>query len=189
MCGGRYLLELRFGSIRSRDLGHHNVNSGSGKHHTHLVTKTWLPDALLRSCPSPRARSRLPDALLWSLKFAENLSFRSVSVVSHLVTSLRLPDPEFTLSLPYLRVRVGLRARAFFFLGGESGSNIRTALSEACKHGILRSQMHRFSRCLCRLPLFCKATGQLLSHIHDNSRPRSVQAMGDFNTGDTTGSS
>ena len=30
-----------------------------------------------------RARSRLPDALLWSLKFAENLSFRSASVVSH----------------------------------------------------------------------------------------------------------
>ena len=25
--------------------------------HTHLVTKTWLPDALLRGCPSPRARS------------------------------------------------------------------------------------------------------------------------------------
>ena len=63
--------ELRFGSIRSRDLGHHNVDSGSGKHHTHLVTKTWLPDALLRGHPSPRARSRLPGALLWSLKFAE----------------------------------------------------------------------------------------------------------------------
>jgi hypothetical protein len=45
--------------------GRDNVNSWSGNHHTHLVTKTWLPDALLRGCPSPRAlRSRLPDALL-----------------------------------------------------------------------------------------------------------------------------
>ena len=34
-----------------------------------------------------RARSRLPDALLWSLKFAENLSFRSASVATHTHTS------------------------------------------------------------------------------------------------------
>ena len=32
-----------------------NVISGSGNHHTHLVTKTWLPDALLRGRPSSRA--------------------------------------------------------------------------------------------------------------------------------------
>ena len=38
-------------------LGWDNVDSRSGKHHTHLDTKTWLPDALLRSCPTPRARS------------------------------------------------------------------------------------------------------------------------------------
>jgi hypothetical protein len=37
--------------------GWDNVISWSGNHHTHLVTKTWLPDALLRGCPSPRARS------------------------------------------------------------------------------------------------------------------------------------
>eukprot|EP01046_Picozoa_sp_COSAG06_P024539 COSAG06_NODE_2005_length_7867_cov_6.370895_9_plen_88_part_00 len=59
-----------------------------------LVTKTWLPDALLRGCPSPRARlseparaerarSRLPDALLWPLRFVENLSFRSAAVATH----------------------------------------------------------------------------------------------------------
>jgi hypothetical protein len=35
--------------------GWDNVNPWSGKHHTRH--KTWLPDALLRSCPSPRARS------------------------------------------------------------------------------------------------------------------------------------
>ena len=48
-----------------------NVISGSGNHHTHLVTKTWLPDALLQWLSGParaeRARSRLPDALLWPL--------------------------------------------------------------------------------------------------------------------------
>ena len=38
-------------------LGSDNVISWSGNHRTHLVTKTWLPDALLRGCPSPRARS------------------------------------------------------------------------------------------------------------------------------------
>eukprot|EP01046_Picozoa_sp_COSAG06_P081767 COSAG06_NODE_28879_length_566_cov_0.987152_1_plen_166_part_01 len=37
--------------------GWDNVISGSGNHRTLLVTKTWLPDALLRGCPSPRARS------------------------------------------------------------------------------------------------------------------------------------
>jgi hypothetical protein len=35
--------------------GRDNVNSWSGNHHTHLVTKTWLPDALLRGRPSSRA--------------------------------------------------------------------------------------------------------------------------------------
>ena len=43
--------------------------------------------------------------------------------------------------------------------------NIHTALSEACKYGIVHSQMHRFSRRLRRLPLFCKATGKLLAHM------------------------
>jgi hypothetical protein len=37
-------------------MGRDNVISRSGNHHTYLVTKTWLPDALLRGCPSPRAR-------------------------------------------------------------------------------------------------------------------------------------
>jgi hypothetical protein len=48
-------------------MGWDNVISWSGNHHTHLVTKTWLPDALLRlSEPTraERARSRLPDARL-----------------------------------------------------------------------------------------------------------------------------
>ena len=44
-------------SVHEHAQGWDNVNPWSGKHHTHLVTKTWLPDALLRSCPSPRARS------------------------------------------------------------------------------------------------------------------------------------
>eukprot|EP01046_Picozoa_sp_COSAG06_P010932 COSAG06_NODE_611_length_13818_cov_9.629346_8_plen_83_part_00 len=44
-------------------------------------------DALLRGCPSPRARSWLPDALLWPLKIAENLSFRNASVATHTHTS------------------------------------------------------------------------------------------------------
>eukprot|EP01046_Picozoa_sp_COSAG06_P054114 COSAG06_NODE_9541_length_1875_cov_1.640203_1_plen_55_part_10 len=39
------------------DSGWDNVISWSGNHHTLLVTKTWLPDALLRGCPSTRARS------------------------------------------------------------------------------------------------------------------------------------
>ena len=47
--------------------------------------------------------------------------------------------------------------------GGSRG--IRTALSEACKYGIVHSQMHRFSRRLRRLPLFCTATGRLLAHM------------------------
>ena len=51
-----------------------------------------LHSLLLRSCPSPRARSRLPDALLWSLKFAENLSFRSAPVATHTHTSSPLAD-------------------------------------------------------------------------------------------------
>eukprot|EP01046_Picozoa_sp_COSAG06_P104579 COSAG06_NODE_50781_length_316_cov_0.857143_1_plen_51_part_10 len=37
-------------------VGRDNVNSWSGNHHTHLVTKTRLPGALLCGCPSPRAR-------------------------------------------------------------------------------------------------------------------------------------
>ena len=49
--------------------------------------------------------------------------------------------------------------------GGSRVPNIRTALSEACKYGIVHSQMHRFSRRLRRLPLFCKATGKLLAHM------------------------
>ena len=73
------------------------MNPRSGKQHTHLATKTWLPDALLHSCPhleqsarAGRARSqRLPDALLWPLKFAENLSFRSASVVTHMAPQVR----------------------------------------------------------------------------------------------------
>ena len=43
---------------------------------------------------SGRARSqRLPDALLWPLKFAENLSFRSASVVTH-THILRIARPR-----------------------------------------------------------------------------------------------
>ena len=49
--------------------------------------------------------------------------------------------------------------------GGSRVPNIHTALSEACKYGIVHSQMHRFSRRLRRLPLFCKATGKLLAHM------------------------
>ena len=30
------------------------MNPWSGKHRTHLVTKTWLPDALLRAEPAAR---------------------------------------------------------------------------------------------------------------------------------------
>eukprot|EP01046_Picozoa_sp_COSAG06_P011447 COSAG06_NODE_654_length_13350_cov_72.384499_6_plen_124_part_00 len=37
--------------------GHSRRQTLSESVYTHLVTKTWLPDALLRSCPSPRARS------------------------------------------------------------------------------------------------------------------------------------
>lgn len=49
--------------------------------------------------------------------------------------------------------------------GGSRVPDIRTALSEACKYGIVHSQMHRFSRRLRRLPLFCTATGRLLAHM------------------------
>jgi hypothetical protein len=42
-------------SARWLSAGRDNVNSWSGNHHTHLVTKTWLPDALLRGRPSSRA--------------------------------------------------------------------------------------------------------------------------------------
>ena len=52
---------------------------------------------LSKPARAERARSRLPDALLWSLKFAENLSFRSAGRDTHLVTTCRLPDHEFTL--------------------------------------------------------------------------------------------
>ena len=58
--GGRGQLERGGRSVspaQRPSMGWDNVNSWSGKHRTHLVTKTWLPDALLRSCPSPRARS------------------------------------------------------------------------------------------------------------------------------------
>jgi hypothetical protein len=48
---------------------------------------------LSKPARAERARSRLPDALLWSLKFAENLSFRSASAATH--TSL----PAFTMSI------------------------------------------------------------------------------------------
>ena len=89
--------DLSLGALRSgrgsvsshrRPPGWDNVNSWSGR--KHKVTKTWLPDAIARppkSARAPRARSRLRDALLWSLKFAENLSFRSASVATHTHTS------------------------------------------------------------------------------------------------------
>ena len=41
---------LRYARARGSS-GRDNVNSWSGNHHTHLVTKTWLPDALLRGRP------------------------------------------------------------------------------------------------------------------------------------------
>ena len=50
--------------------------------------------------------------------------------------------------------------------------NIRTELSEACKYGIVHSQMHRFSRRLRSVPLFCKATGKLLAHMIDQGYDR-----------------
>ena len=49
--------------------------------------------------------------------------------------------------------------------GGSRVPNIHTALGEACKYGIVHSQLHRFSRRLRRLPLFCRAAGQLLAHM------------------------
>ena len=47
---------------------------------------------LSKPARAERARSRLPDALLWSLKFAENLSFRSASVAPHTHTSSPLAN-------------------------------------------------------------------------------------------------
>ena len=47
---------------------------------------------LSKPARAERARSRLPDALLWSLKFAENLSFRSASVATHTHTSSPLAN-------------------------------------------------------------------------------------------------
>ena len=38
-------------TTRAGRAGVDNANSRSGKQHTHLFTKTCLPDALLQSCP------------------------------------------------------------------------------------------------------------------------------------------
>ena len=56
--------------------------------------------------------------------------------------------------------------------GGSRVPNIHTALSEACKYGIVHSQMHRFSRRLRRLPL--KQGHRQTIGSHDNSWLRSV---------------
>ena len=74
------------------------VSAGKSQCEFRVGQKTHLPGhqnvaarrAIARppkSARAERARSRLPGALLWSLKFAENLSFRSASVVSHTHTS------------------------------------------------------------------------------------------------------
>eukprot|EP01051_Picozoa_sp_SAG22_P021301 SAG22_NODE_4652_length_1204_cov_1.038009_2_plen_101_part_01 len=47
---------------------------------------------LSKPARAERARSRLPGALLWSLKFADNLSFRSASVATHTHTSSPLAN-------------------------------------------------------------------------------------------------
>jgi hypothetical protein len=51
--------------------GRDNVNSRSGKQHTHLATRT----------ENVAWSQRRPSCVLWPQKFAENLSFRSASVV------------------------------------------------------------------------------------------------------------
>ena len=88
-------------------MGWDNVISWSGNHHTHLVTKTWLPDALLRGCPSPRARgarvepaARRPLVTAMIRRKPEFPQRVGRDAHTHLVTTCRLPDQEITLSQP-----------------------------------------------------------------------------------------
>ena len=90
-------------------LGRDNANPRSGKQHTHLVPKRGCPTRYckaaricsVQSARAPSARGamqRLPGALLWPLKSAENLSFRSASVATHTHTSSPLAGCPTTLS-------------------------------------------------------------------------------------------
>ena len=64
----------------------------------------------------------------------------------------------------------------------DTQNDIGTELSAQCKYGVIHSQMHRLSRRLCRAPLFCEATSQLLAnniqHGYNKVRPLGQRLSG-----------
>jgi hypothetical protein len=146
----------------SREAPEHSSRvAAAGKHrggHINIVTKKWLSSSTRYCAASARVErvwSRLPDALLWSLKFAENLSFRSASVATH--TAVR----AMMASLPALLL--GASALLAGLAGGrgpaaaqqQCSSTSHCPAHQFCDHEATNSHCEPCTACagcLCNLP-------------------------------------
>ena len=106
---------------------------------------TCLDRAFVQKEPRWAKRyKRLPDALLWPLKSAENLSFRSASVATHTHTSsppscnklysafcIRVPRHRLRIARPKIHIVPAWAARAVGWHRTQPGASSPTKLAQA----------------------------------------------------------